>query len=487
MDIDEKRELLEVLMEKESRRRFNKAEFYEFYPWQLEHFEKGKTCPQRLLMTGNRCGKTYIGAYEASLHATGRYPDWWKGLRFERAVKIIVSGKTTATTRDILQSELLGPVGMPDLEGSGTIPKDAIHDTLNFQGVPGAYQVIYVKHATGGISEVMFKSYEQGQKVLVGLACDYFWVDEECPDDFYRQLVVRTLDRAGSGSLTFTPETGPTRLVTEFMNDIKPGQALTTASWEDCPHLDEDAIKQLEALYTKAELEMRRDGRPMMGEGLVYPIPEDDVTYDPDEVVFERNWPYLATIDLGYTDPTVWGAFRLDPKADCIYWYDSYGQRREDPIYHAAAIKAHDLGDTIPIVFPHDGNKIKDTKSGETWAEMYRRHGLNCLFECFSNPPPPGKEKGGNSIEVGVSELLQRMKTGRFKVHPNIHPFFEEMRTYHRKNGKIADKQEDHYLDVARMAVQSMGRFGEVIDASKMSGYRAYTNQPIPIETRHYL
>ncbi|MGI9074589.1 MAG: hypothetical protein ACR2JB_25470 [Bryobacteraceae bacterium] len=39
----------------------------------------GATHRERLLMVGNRCGKTVAGAYELTLHLTGLYPDWWEG------------------------------------------------------------------------------------------------------------------------------------------------------------------------------------------------------------------------------------------------------------------------------------------------------------------------------------------------------------------------------------------------------------------------
>lgn len=37
-------------------------------------------------MAGNQLGKTLAGGFEAAIHATGRYPDWWKGKRFDGKV-----------------------------------------------------------------------------------------------------------------------------------------------------------------------------------------------------------------------------------------------------------------------------------------------------------------------------------------------------------------------------------------------------------------
>ena len=74
---------------------------------------------ERLFMAANRVGKTVCGAYESALHLTGLYPDWWDGAQFDDATDGWASGKTTETTRDIVQLALCGP---PERMGTGMIP-----------------------------------------------------------------------------------------------------------------------------------------------------------------------------------------------------------------------------------------------------------------------------------------------------------------------------------------------------------------------------
>ncbi|GAG53016.1 unnamed protein product, partial [marine sediment metagenome] len=185
--------------------------------------------------------------------------------------------------------------------------------------------------------------------------------------------------------------------------------------------------------------------------------------------------------------PTVWLGGAYDAKADIIYIYDSYGQKRESPIYHADCISNKEMGDRIPIMFPHDGNKVGDPNSGETWAEMYRGLGLNVLFQTFTNKPVPGKDKGNLSIEVGNSECLQRFQTGRLKIAKHLYELLRECREYHRKDGKPNDKHGVDYVDDMRYLVNSIERFGEVIDASYQSGYQAFKNMEIPYDTSQYV
>lgn len=73
-------------------------------------------------------GKTEsMGGYEASLHLTGDYPDWWPGHRFDRPLDVWIAGKSRETTRDIQQHKLFGPVGE---WGTGLIPLHTILDVV---------------------------------------------------------------------------------------------------------------------------------------------------------------------------------------------------------------------------------------------------------------------------------------------------------------------------------------------------------------------
>ena len=75
---------------------------------------------ERLFMAGNQLGKTLAGGFECAMHMTGRYPDWWPGLRFDRPVAGWVAGRTGEDLRGGMQRILLG---RPGRIGTGAIPK----------------------------------------------------------------------------------------------------------------------------------------------------------------------------------------------------------------------------------------------------------------------------------------------------------------------------------------------------------------------------
>jgi phage terminase large subunit-like protein len=173
---------------------------------------------ERAMMAANRVGKTWgAGGYETALHLTGRYPDWWSGRRYSHPVDWWASGDTSETTRDIVQLCLLGPI--EDI-GTGLIPgEDIIGEPSRRRGVADAIDTAAVRHQSGGISLIGFKSYDQGRKKFQGTAKHGIWLDEEPPQDVYSECLLRLMTTEGLMLLTFTPLSGVSEVVLQFMDE----------------------------------------------------------------------------------------------------------------------------------------------------------------------------------------------------------------------------------------------------------------------------
>ena len=138
----------------------------ENYPKHMGFFEAGARHNERLFLGGNRVGKSEgVGAYECVLHLTGKYPAWWRGRRFGHPVAVWAAGKDAKTTRDILQLALLG--SGPQF-GTGMIPADLILGTTPKPGVPEGVETIYVRHISGGPSELQLKIFDSGVDSFYG-------------------------------------------------------------------------------------------------------------------------------------------------------------------------------------------------------------------------------------------------------------------------------------------------------------------------------
>jgi len=188
----------------------------ELYPKHLEFFRKGREHRERCFLAANRVGKTEgVGAFETTLHLTGRYPDWWEGRRFETAITAWAAGDTNQTTKDVLQRVLLG--AKIDI-GTGMIPGDAIVKTTPKTGVPDAVETIHVKHVSGGISELTLKTYEQGRISFQGTSRHIVWLDEEPDMGIYTECLTRTMTTNGLVICTFTPLLGMSEVVRYFLD-----------------------------------------------------------------------------------------------------------------------------------------------------------------------------------------------------------------------------------------------------------------------------
>ena len=450
MDENNLARAIEIAKELERRKATNRMEEYDPYDYQKKFHNT--LASQRLLMAGNRVGKSFCGAMEIAYHMTGKYPMWWEGRKFNRPIRAWVGGVSNETTRDVCQKELLGQPDDPTAKGTGSIPLNDIGDTVRKAGVPNAVNSVVVKHITGGYSRLGFKAYEMGKEKWMGESLDVIWLDEEPPQGIYSQALTRTADKGGIVYMTFTPEQGMTETVAQFVNNLKEGQALLQATWDDAPHMTPKVREQILEALPPHERKMRERGIPVLGSGLVFPIPEEDILCEPIDI--PTHWPRLCGVDFGWDHPTAVVWITWDRDNDIVYCYDSYALRQETVPVHASAINSR--GKWIPVIWPMDGRQA-DKGSGKNLTEQYKKEGVNMLREHFSNPPSQGMKEGtgGNSVEAGIMEMLTRFKTKRLKIFKHQGKLLEELRMYHRKDGKIVPSHDD-VISALRYCVMSL-------------------------------
>lgn len=229
------------------------------------------------------------------------------------------------------------------------------------------------------------------------------------------------------------------------MPEITSSKYLVMAGWNHVPHLSEKTKAELLAATPTHLRAARSQGIPALGSGAIFPVDEAMISCAPFHV--PEHWVQIGGIDFGWDHPTAGARLVWDRDSDCVYVTAVYRQSEAQPVVHAAAIKA--WGDWLPIAWPHDGNN--DTAAGPALAGQYKKLGLKVLREHATH------EDGGNSVEAGLMDMLDRMTTGRWKVFSTCEAWFEEFRLYHRKDGKIV-KVMDDVLSASRYAYM-MRRF----------------------------
>jgi phage terminase large subunit-like protein len=260
--------------ELETRQAQNKLARYRPYIKQAEFHAAGKTNRERLLIAGNQLGKTWSAGFESAMHLTGRYPSDWAGRVFGKPVVGWAAGVTSEATRDTVQRVMCGRI---NAIGTGSIPKDAIKDKSLKRGVADAIDTVVVRFGGGGDvqageSLVSFKSYDQGREKFQGETLDFFWPDEEPPDDIYMEGLTRTNATGGIVYMTFTPLQGMSTVVKRFLMDKAPGTHVTTMTIHDAEHYTEAQRQAIIASYPAHERDARTKGIPSLGSGRIFPV-----------------------------------------------------------------------------------------------------------------------------------------------------------------------------------------------------------------------
>lgn len=450
LDRDQKEQYLKLLKEKAIRIQQNRIiQYYpetgllsrHNYPKHMAFFEAGVEYSERCIMAANRIGKSEgIGAYETTLHATGRYPDWWKGHRFTQPISAWACGTTSTTARDIVQFKL---IGTPEEHGTGMIPaKYIIKTTPRAGGVSNAVDMILVRHISGGISRIKIKSYAEGRKSFEGTEQDLIWLDEECPMNVYTECVTRTMTTNGIILLTFTPLEGLTETVLQFMPEgkIEEEQAgskfVIQATWEDAPHLTKAQKEKLYEALPPHQREARSKGVPQLGAGAIFPIAESNIVVT--DFAIPDHWKRAYAFDVGWKKTAgLWGA--TNPTSGITYLYSEYYQGQEKPVVHAEGVKAR--GVWIPGVIDSAAHG-RSQEDGKQLFEIYQALGLDIT-------------NANKSIEAGLYKVWQMLATGQLKVFGSLVSFLSEFRIYRRdENGKIV-KDKDHLMDCMRYFVMS--------------------------------
>jgi phage terminase large subunit-like protein len=408
----------------------------ELYPKHLRFFEAGSNRRERAFLAANRVGKSEgVGAYETVLHLTGSYPPWWKGRRFSRPITAWAAGDTAKTTRDIIQRILLGPMGE---HGTGMIPADCLARTTAKPGVADAIEGVFVKHVSGGTSELILKSYDQGREAFQGTNRDLVWLDEETDRSIYVECLLRTMTTNGILLLTFTPLLGVTDIVRDFLEqpESDSGKWVIQATWEDVPHLSAESKAELLASIPPYQREARSKGVPQLGAGAIYQVPEGDIVVPDFEI--PPHYPRAYGMDVGWNRTAcIWGA--RDNESGTIFLYSEHYMGQQEPVLHAQAIKSR--GDFIHGVID-PASRGRSQIDGQQLITIYRQCGLKL-------------EPAVNAVEAGIYAVWQLMSSGKLKVFRSLGNWLGEFRLYQRdQEGRIV-KTNDHLMDATRYLVMS--------------------------------
>jgi phage terminase large subunit-like protein len=450
------RRLYTLLLERKNRLAGKKIQSYK--PSIKQKAFHNCLAPERMLLAGNQLGKSFAGAIETAYHLTGCYPEWWEGKRFTRPVRGWACSVSSETTRDTCQRLLFGDPADASKLGTGVIERTKIGKPRPSRGVSNAYSGCLVKHISGGWSYIGFKSYEQGRGKFQGETLNFIWCDEEPPYDIYVEARTRTNTMGVFAYITMTPLMGETQIIEMFMRNTDDKRQYVSMNIDEVDHISPEDKLMIINSYEEHERDARLKGIPSLGSGRVFPVPEDDIVVHPFQI--PDHWYVIAGLDFGWDHPTAATKLAWDKDSDCVYVINDYSKSKEVAAMHVASLKP--WGEKLPFAWPHDGLQ-HDKQSGQPLAESYKAYGLNMLYERAT------MTDGSSSLEASTLEMLDRMRTNRFKVFNTCQLWINEFRSYHRKDGLIV-KLKDDVISSSRYALMML-RYAEQISRMNANKY----------------
>ncbi|HTV31095.1 MAG TPA: terminase family protein [Xanthobacteraceae bacterium] len=444
---------LDVARRLREERTVDKLSFFLPHPKQLEFLKTGKQ-RERALFAANRVGKTTIVCVEVACHATGIYPSWWpaEGKRFSYPVDFILAGKTALSTRDILQTNLLGPPGSRASLGTGWIPKANIIEESKTasHGVSGGIDYIEVKHVSGGISRLFFRTYQQGPDLFEGVTISGGLIlDEEPGLSVYGEALMRIATTQGYIAISFTPLLGWTDVVKRFMNSNSPDRAWVNMSLDDALHIPAERREQMKRDPVEPHLRKARiEGLPDGSEHAVFPVDLETIKWDcPPMASLPDSWFYLWGIDPGIGHNFAAVLIGYDRDADIVHVIRGIRVKNQTPLQQAYAMRQ--IAPNVPVAWPRDaGNREKS--SGTALIKFYKEAGLDTLSRHVTNAD------GSVGLEPGILDMHHRMTTGGILLNRHLDALFQELRDYRRDENGNPVPVNDDMVSALRYAIMGL-------------------------------
>ena len=418
-------------------------------PKALDFYASGLTARQRLLLGAVRSRKTSLALKEVSCHVHGNYPSWWNGYKYDRPTRWLVGTVKAEKTRDVLQKYLLE--GDPQFGLKPFIHPDLIVDRYS-GSIKNSVSKLFVKHVSGGISEIKFSSFSEGASGLQSETFDGVHLDEAPDFDVYQEILFRTTafgDYKTFVILTMWPERGMDELVSFFMNKGSAGESIEDhfymhCSWADNPTMSEEEKIRLRQGTPEYLLDAREHGIPVFGMGKVFRMKEEIVVTAAFEI--PKHFALVYGLDPAATSGGTYGVVLMahDRDNDIIYIVKDYKKSNITPVEHHNNLM-HIIPDWVTgIADPAGGGEDQHTR--ESTLDFFRRMGRDLVVA--------SKTKGKK--EAIIDEIEMRTRSGKFKIFDTCTNYLDEWRRYSRDDkGKII-KQNDHTLDASFYALSGL-------------------------------
>lgn len=404
------------------------------------------TAKSKLYIGGNRSGKTTGGVTEDLWWATKRHPyrhrDLPDGPIRGRVIGVDFSnGVATqllpAFKRWVTPSDLVN--GSWTDSWSGGFAR-----TLNF--------------ANGSFIE--FKSYEQDLDAHSGTSRHFIHMDEEPPENIFKENLLRLIDVGGSWWITMTPVEGMTwtyyKLIEPVQRGIRTVPFIINIDTDENPYLSAEAKAEAWAFLTESDVAARKSGRHTPKGGRVF-----DDFIDRYPWVIEKYTPVkddriYVSIDHGWNNPSAIMWHAVNSAGRVTTFHERYINKvliEENAKYILEYNKT--LPKEVELTVGDPALKQTSALTGTSPWQEYSRHGVAIAVD---NIP--------RNVQIGIDKMQSYLKLRNdqptWRMTKDCPALIRELSLYSWKvpaSGKIADRQnslqepnkkDDHAIDSSR-------------------------------------
>tara|TARA_R110000803_G_scaffold136034_1_gene202999 strand:- start:34662 stop:36182 length:1521 start_codon:yes stop_codon:yes gene_type:complete len=396
--------------------------FYDPHPKQ-DAFHRAGESDLRYVRTGNRFGKSHLGAAEDCAWALGERPWYAKDdpARYagipQKSNKILVLCQDWDKVHEIFTNQDKG-------QAQGKIffmlPEGALYEKPK-KSKNGVVAEVKVKSIHGGISTIYFDTVRSFMANSMGQESsdwDAIHVDEPLPKEMWVANSRGLMDRDGKAWFTCTPishgwindmfvprrrfREDPTKPIISLENGLS--KWMVTGKTSDNPHLTAKAIAKFEMSLTEAQKQCRLNGIPLSLEGIIY----KEFTYD--KHVFKgcpKGWEASNRPPTDYTIRVAIDPHPETPHAVLCVATSPLGQS-----FFFEEIFEHCNGDTLcerinltligyePLIYLMDPAGFIEYHDGTSMADVFDEEGI------FVTKAPKDLQRGIIETKLALAKKL---------------------------------------------------------------------------------
>lgn len=454
------------------------ANIKKYSPHEKQYLFHVSDAKRKLLIGGNRSGKTEGGTAEGIWRATCTHP-------YRPELNAIGANLGRVIGVDF-------PKGVDKI----LIPK---YSRLTYPSIlrGGAWETAYDRgartlHFTNG-SEIEFMSYDQDLDKFSGTSRHWIHMDEEPPSSIYGENLARLIDTNGDFWITMTPVDGITWIYEKLYEpNIKlPEEDRTIGIIEistfDNPHIKEQALRTFaQGIGDEEEIGTRLGGGFIQQGGRVYPNfdPTKGGTHvlaepieSPKDMFPSSSWLWIMSLDSGIKNPTSVHWYAVNQYGFVIAfdeWYKEGLVVKQHAQHIKQIIASHGRFPDILVADP--SIKRRDASTGTSVQLEFQKAGLSFTLgnndkrpgidrvRTYFNPmllsaglgfephplfPEANIEYPGIRISPKCEKLIWEGKLYRFKTYANK-KLNDERNPYEEPNEK-----NDHAMDDLRYALMT--------------------------------